>query len=165
MYKPKPLILYKRNSKKIYSSYGIPFECVELIRRYFVLYYSLTFPSVNDACDMFYSIHSLGNINTNQVILLETKISPNININDLQVGDLIFWKRNRTNDNYGHVGIIIKSTKTSVTIAQQNMHNLVEKYNKNDLIRAINRKNTIFLGIKHLPDAFQTQTEIIVKKN
>lgn len=165
MYKSKPLVLYKENSKKFYSSYGIPFECVELIRRYFVLYYSLTFPTVDDAYDMFYSINSLDNINTNQVILLETKISPNININDLQVGNLIFWKRNiYTNDNYGHVGIIIKSTKTSVTIAQQNMHNLVEKYNKNNLIRAIHRKNTIFLGIKHLPDDFQIQNEIIVKK-
>ena len=130
-----------------------------------IIFIVLHFQSVNDACDMFYSINSLGDINTNQVILLETKISPNININELQVGDLIFWKRNRTNDNYGHVGIIIKSTKTSVTIAQQNMHNLVEKYNKNDLIRAINRKNTIVLGIKHLPDEFQTQKEIIVKKS
>ena len=45
------------------------------------------------------------------------------------------------------------------------MHNLVEKYNKNDLIRDINRKNTIFLGIKHFPDEFQTQKEIIVKKS
>jgi hypothetical protein len=159
----KQLILYKRNSKKIYSSYGIPFECVELIRRYFILYYNLTFPSVNDAYDMFYLINSLININTNQVILLETVFSPNIN--DLHVGDIIFWKRNKTNNNYGHVGIIISSTKTSVVIAQQNMHNLVEKYNKNDLIQSINRKNTIFLGIKHLPRFIEFQNEIIIKKN
>lgn len=159
----KQLILYKRNSKKIYSNYGIPFECVELIRRYFILYYNLTFPSINDAYDMFYLINSLIHINTNQVILLET-VFPS-NINDLQVGDIIFWKRNKTNNNYGHVGIIISSTKTSVVIAQQNMHNLVEKYNKNDLIRSINRKNTIFLGIKHLPRFIEFQNEIIVKKN
>ena len=159
----KSLILYKRNSKKIYSNYGIPFECVELIRRYFTLYYNLTFPSVNDAYEMFYSINSLININTNQVILLET-IFPR-NINDLHVGDIIFWKRNKTNDYYGHVGIVVDSTKTTVIIAQQNVNNLVEKYNKNDLIRAMNCKNTIFLGIKHLPRFIEFQNKRVVKKN
>ena len=69
---PDPLILYKKNPKRTYSSYGIPFECVELVRRYFTLYYGLTFPSIPDAFDMFTSINSLIHINTSQVILLET---------------------------------------------------------------------------------------------
>jgi Cdc6-like AAA superfamily ATPase len=112
---------------------------------------------------MFYSINSLININTNQVILLETIFSRNIN--DLQVGDIIFWKRNKTNGYYGHVGIVVDSTKTTVIIAQQNMDNLVEKYNKNGLIRAMNSKNTIFLGIKHLPRFIEFQNKIVVKKN
>lgn len=157
-----PLILYKKNPKRTYSSYGIPFECVELVRRYFTLYYGLTFPSIPDAFDMFSSINSLIHINTNQVILLETVFSQNVD--DLHVGDILFWKRNRANSNYGHVAIIVRSTKGKVAIAQQNMWNLVEEYNKSDIIRAMNRKNSQFLGIKRLPKFIPTQVRIIIEK-
>jgi len=157
-----PLILYKKNPKKIYSSYGIPFECVELIRRYFTLYYGLTFPSIPDAFDMFSSVNSLIHINTNQVILLETVNSQNVD--DLRVGDIIFWKRNRSNTNYGHVAIVVSAIKGKVAIAQQNMSNLVEEYNASDIIRAMNRKNSHFLGIKRLPRFIPTPTQIPIEK-
>jgi hypothetical protein len=159
---PDPLILYKKNPKKIYSNYGIPFECVELVRRYFTLYYGLTFPSIPDAFDMFSSINSLIHINTNQVILLETVYSQNVD--DLRVGDIIFWKRNRSNTNYGHVGIVVRAIKGKVAIAQQNMDDLVEEYNASDIIRAINRKNSQFLGIKRLPRFIPTPIQIPIEK-
>jgi len=159
---PYPLILYKKNPKKIYSSYGIPFECVELVRRYFTLYYGLTFPSIPDAFDMFSSINSLIHINTNQVILLETVNSQNVD--DLRVGDIIFWKRNRANTNYGHVGIVVREIKGKVAIAQQNMDDLVEEYSASDIIRAMNRKNSQFLGIKRLPKFITTPVRIPIEK-
>ena len=158
----QPLILYKKNPKKKYSNYGIPFECVELIRRYFTLYYGLTFPSIPDAFDMFTSINSLIHINTSQVILLETVFSQNVD--DLHVGDIIFWKRNRANNNYGHVAIVVHSTKNKIVIAQQNMDKLVEEYNKSDIIRAMNRKNTQFLGIKRLPIFIPIPLRILIEK-
>jgi uncharacterized protein YijF (DUF1287 family) len=99
---------------------------------------------------MFSSVNSLIHIKTKRNILLETIFSKDVN--DLRVGDIIFWKRSRINDNYGHVGIIVSSTKMNVIIAQQNTDNLVEKYNKSDIIREINKKNSKFLGIKRLPD-------------
>jgi len=157
-----PLILYKKNSKKTYSNYGIPFECVELVRRYFTLYYGLTFPSIPDAFDMFSSINSLIHINTNQVILLETVNSQNVD--DLRVGDIIFWKRNRANNYYGHVVIVVRSSKGKVAIAQQNMANLVEEYNASDIIRAMNRKNSQFLGIKRLPRFIPIPVRISIEK-
>ncbi len=158
----QPLILYKKNPKKTYSNYGIPFECVELIRRYFILYYGLTFPSIPDAFNMFSSINSLIHINTNQVILLETVFSQNIDY--LRVGDIIFWKRNRVNTNYGHVAIIVRAIKGKVTIAQQNMGNFVEEYNKSDIIRTMNRKNSQFLGIKRLPKFIPIPVRILIEK-
>ncbi len=158
----QPLILYKKNPKKTYSNYGIPFECVELIRRYFILYYGLTFPSIPDAFNMFSSINSLIHINTNQVILLETVFSQNIDY--LRVGDIIFWKRNRANTNYGHVAIVVHSTKGKIVIAQQNMDNLVEEYNTSDIIRTINRKNSQFLGIKRLPRFIPIPARILIEK-
>lgn len=159
---PYPLILYKKNPKKIYSSYGIPFECVELVRRYFTLYYGLTFPSIPDAFDMFSSINSLIHINTSQVILLETVNSQNVD--DLRVGDIIFWKRNRTNNYYGHVAIVIRASKGKVAIAQQNMDDLVEEYSASDIIRAMNRKNLQFLGIKRLPKFIPIPSRIPIEK-
>jgi len=159
---PSPLILYKKNPKKTYSNYGIPFECVELIRRYFILYYGLTFPSIPDAFDMFSSINSLIHINTNQVILLETVNSQNVD--DLRVGDIIFWKRNRSNTNYGHVAIVVGASKGKVAIAQQNRPNLVEEYNVSDIIRAMNRKNSQFLGIKRLPRFIAIPAQILIEK-
>lgn len=157
-----PLILYKKNPKKTYSNYGIPFECVELIRRYFTLYYGLTFPSIPDAFDMFSSINSLIHINTNQVILLETVNSQNVD--DLRVGDIIFWKRNRSNTNYGHVAIVVCAIKGKVVIAQQNMPDLVEEYNASDIIHAMNRKNSQFLGIKRLPRFIPIPAQIPIEK-
>ena len=159
---PYPLILYKKNPKKTYSSYGIPFECVELVRRYFTLYYGLTFPSIPDAFDMFSSINSLIHINTNQLILLETVNSQNVD--DLRVGDILFWKRNRVNNNYGHVAIVVHSTKGKVIIAQQNREKLVEEYSTSDIIRAMNRKNSQFLGIKRLPRFIPTPVRISIEK-
>lgn len=159
---PDPLILYKKTPKKIYSSYGIPFECVELIRRYFTLYYGLTFPSIPDAFEMFSSINSLIHINTNQVILLETVNSQNVD--DLRVGDILFWKRNRANNNYGHVAIVVRAIKGKVVFAQQNMDKLVEEYTASDIIRAMNRKNSQFLGIKRLPRFIPTPVRISIEK-
>ena len=159
---PYPLILYKKNPKKTYSNYGIPFECVELVRRYFILYYGLTFPSIPDAFDMFSSINSLIHINTNQVILLETVYSQNVD--DLRVGDILFWKRNRANNYYGHVGIVVRAIKGKVAIAQQNMDDLVEEYTTSDIIRAMNRKNSQFLGIKRLPKFITTPVRIPIEK-
>jgi uncharacterized protein YijF (DUF1287 family) len=111
---------------------------------------------------MFTSINSLIHINTSQVILLETVFSQNVD--DLRVGDILFWKRNRINSNYGHVAIVVHSTKGKVIIAQQNMVNLVEEFNKSDIIRAMNRKNSQFLGIKRLPKFIPTPVRIIIEK-
>jgi len=111
---------------------------------------------------MFSSVNSLIHINTNQVILLETVNSQNVD--DLRVGDIIFWKRNRMNTNYGHVAIVVSAIKGKVVIAQQNMDDLVEEYNASDIIRAMNRKNSQFLGIKRLPRFIPIPSRIHIEK-
>jgi hypothetical protein len=111
---------------------------------------------------MFSSINSLIHINTSQVILLETVNSQNVD--DLRVGDIIFWKRNRTNNYYGHVAIVIRASKGKVAIAQQNMDDLVEEYSASDIIRAMNRKNLQFLGIKRLPKFIPIPSRIPIEK-
>jgi hypothetical protein len=147
--------------KKIKTDYGIAFECVELARRFYNQYYGLTFPSVRDAYQIFKKIDSLIYTGNNQVILLQTLTAPNID--RICVGDAIFWRKHKKNDNYGHVGIIVYSDMRKVVIAQQNEDNALEVFNTRKLIEEMNRISSQFLGIKRLPDWIPKPETIYVK--
>ena len=112
------LQIYMDRRKKIKTDYGIPFECVELARRFYNQYYGLTFPSVQDAYQIFKKIDTLIHTGNHQVILLQTISAPNID--RICVVDALFWRRKEKNYNYGHVGIIVYSDGKNVVIAQQN---------------------------------------------
>jgi len=148
------LDIYMNRQKKVKTEYGVPFECVELVRRFYNQYYGLTFPSVKDAYEMFEKIETLIHTNNHQVILLQTITAPNID--RLCVGDILFWKRNKNNDYYGHVAIVVYSDRKKVVIAQQNEKNSLEVFD-------INKKSSDFLGIKRLPDWIQKPAIIYVK--
>jgi hypothetical protein len=60
-------VYVKPNDNQTYKTdAGIPFECVEFVRRYFMQTRGLTFPSVVDATDMLYRIHALVPMQANQ---------------------------------------------------------------------------------------------------
>lgn len=147
--------------KKVKTEYGVPFECVELVRRFYNQYYGLTFSSVKDAYEMFEKIDSLIHTGNHQLVLLQTIAAPNIE--RICVGDSIFWKRQEKNTKYGHVGIVVYSDEKKVVIAQQNEKNSLEVYETTKLIKEINKKNSDFLGIKRLPDWILKPTMIYVK--
>ena len=155
------LNIYMNRLKKVKTEYGISFECVELVRRFYNQYYGLTFPSVRDAYEMFKNIDSLIHIGNHQVILLQSIGAPNID--RICVGDTIFWRRHKKNNNYGHVGIIVYSDEKKVVIAQQNEKNALEVYNTNKLMKEINAINSQFLGLKRLPDWISKLVMINVK--
>ena len=158
---PNILIINKDRRKKIKSNYGIPYECVELVRRFFNQYYGLTFPSIKDAYEMFKKIDSLIYTVNHQVILLQTISAPNIQ--NIQVGDILFWKRDKKNENYGHVGIIVYSDMQKTVIAQQNQDNSLEVYNTARIIQEMNSRNGPFMGLKRLPNWIQKPEMIYVK--
>jgi hypothetical protein len=155
------LHLYINRRKKVISNYGIPFECVELVRRFYNQYYGLTFPSVRDAYEMFEKIDSLIYTGNHQVVLLQTIGAPNID--RICVGDALFLQRNKKNNNYGHVAIIVYSDGKKVVIAQQNQENALEVYNTRKLIKEMNMVNSQFIGLKRLPDWIPKPTMIYVK--
>jgi len=155
------LIINKDRRKNMKSNYGVPYECVELIRRFFNQYYGLTFPSIRDAYEMFKKINSLIYTANHQVILLQTISSPNIQ--NIQVGDILFWKRNERNWNYGHVAIIIYVDKKKIVLAQQNETNSMEIHNTERFIQRMNRKNSQFIGLKRLPIWIPKPEAIFVK--
>jgi hypothetical protein len=155
------LQIYMDRRRKIKTNYGIPFECVELARRFYNQYYGLTFPSIRDAYQMFKKIDSLIYTGNNQVILLQTIVAPNID--RICVGDALFWRRKEKNDNYGHVGIIVYSDGKRVVIAQQNQKKPLKEYATMEILKKLNLKNGKYMGLKRLPDWIPKPSMIYVK--
>jgi hypothetical protein len=155
------LNIYMNRQKKIKTDYGIPFECVELARRFYNQYYGLTFPSIQDAYQMFNKIDSLIYTGNHQIVLLQTLTAPNID--RICVGDSIFLRRNVKNMNYGHVGIIVYSDGKKVVIAQQNQKKPLKEYTTLEILKKLNLKNGKYLGIKRLPDWIPKPAIIYVK--
>jgi hypothetical protein len=155
------LNIYMNRQKKIKTNYGIPFECVELVRRFYNQYYGLTFPSIQDAYQMFKKIDSLIYTGNHQIVLLQTLTAPNID--RICVGDAIFWRRNVKNLNYGHVGIIVYSDGKKVVIAQQNQKKPLKECNTLEILKKLNLRNGKYLGLKRLPDWIPKPAMIYVK--
>ena len=168
----KPIMIFTKspntNVDNYNSSYGIPFECVELIRRILSTQCNYTFPSVVDAEEMFFSINALYNIHeTLTTVSLTTyqfpygseyayayENSKNKILSYLKPGNILFWKKVKKDDGFmdGHVAIIISANNFHVTIAQQNRDPPIEQYNTAKLVAMINREDSQFLGVKVLPD-------------
>lgn len=142
---------------------GIPFECVEFVRRYFMQTRGLTFPSVVDATDMFYRIHELVPIQTIQTIQtiqsiqthvslqLHTRIYPYVRPAQyyLRPGTMLFWAPKPTDDlKYGHVALIVESNSDYVVVAQQNKSPPIQVHDTRALFNAINSPNSAYLGLK-----------------
>jgi hypothetical protein len=147
--------IYTKKTNNTYKTkYGIPFECVELIRRFFSTVYGLTFPDVDDAIYFFNNInHFVSLKNPNLNIPLETFSYPYTHNYSyyLKPFSILFWKYNKINFPYGHVALIIDSNEKETFVAQQNLNPPIKKYNTKDLFSKINCQNSKFLGIKQLP--------------
>ena len=134
---------------------GIPFECVEFVRRYFMQTHGLTFPSVVDATDMFYRIHELIPTQSNQMyVQLQTCIYPYVRppLHYLRPGTMLFWAPKPTDDlKYGHVALVVESSSDYVIVAQQNKSPPVQVHDARELFNAINTPNSAYLGVKLVP--------------
>lgn len=155
------LQIYIDRNRKINTEYGIPFECVELARRFYNQYYGLTFSSVKDAYEMFDKIDSLIHTGNNQVVQFQTIEAPNID--RICVGDSLFWRRQEKNGNYGHVGLVVYSDGKRVVIAHQNQKKPLKEYTTLEIQKKLNIQNGKYLGIKRLPDWIPKPSMIYVK--
>ncbi len=135
---------------------GIPFECVEFVRRYFVQTRDLTFPSVVDATDMFYRIHALVPLKSSQTqpsgkVQLQTCIYPYVRpaLHYLRPGTMLFWAPKPTDDlKYGHVALVVEADAEHVIVAQQNKSPPIQVHDTRKLFNAINSPNSAYLGVK-----------------
>lgn len=133
---------------------GIPFECVEFVRRYFMQTRGLTFPSVVDATDMFYRVHALIPAQATQSsksIKLQTRVYPYVRnaLYYLRPGTILFWVPEPTDElKYGHVALVIEADAERVVVAQQNRSPPIQVHNTRELFGAINSPNSAYLGLK-----------------
>ena len=134
---------------------GIPFECVEFVRRYFMQTRGLTFPSVVDATDMFYRIHALVPMQSTQSMKtmqsLQTRMYPYVGnaLHYLRPGTMLFWVPEPTEElKYGHVALVIEADAEHVVVAQQNRSPPIQVHDTRALFNAINAPNSAYLGLK-----------------
>lgn len=131
---------------------GIPFECVEFVRRYFMQTRGLTFPSVVDATDMFYRMHELVPLKSSQShVSLQTCIYPYVRpaLYYLRPGTMLFWAPKPTDDlKYGHVALVLEADAEHVVVAQQNKSPPIQVHDTRKLFNAINSPNSAYLGVK-----------------
>jgi hypothetical protein len=138
---------------------GIPFECVEFVRRYFMQTRGLTFPSVVDATDMFYRIHALIPMQSSksredkprESVSLQTRVYPYVRnaLYYLRPGTMLFWVPEPTDElKYGHVALVIEANAERVVVAQQNRSPPIQVHNTRALFSAINRPHSAYLGLK-----------------
>ena len=150
----EPLDVYvKTTDNQTYkTNAGIPFECVEFVRRYFMQTHGLTFPSVVDATDMFYRIHELvpaQSIQSSQS--LQTRVYPYARnaLHYLRPGTMLFWVPAPTDElKYGHVALVVEADANHVVVAQQNRSPPIQVHDTRALFNAINAPNSAYLGLK-----------------
>ena len=160
----EPVNVYvKPNDNQTYQTdAGIPFECVEFVRRYFMQTRGLTFPSVVDATDMFYRIHALVPMqatnstqtmqsHSDKIVALQTRVYPYVRnaLHYLRPGTMLFWVPAPTDElKYGHVALVVEANAEHVVVAQQNRWPPIQTHSTRELFIAINSPHSEYLGVK-----------------
>ena len=155
-------IYIKKNTNNLYKTkYGIPFQCVELIRRFFSTIKNVSFPSVVDAVDFFNMIEVLSS--NNKVFKLKTYEYPYTKTYSyyLKPGSIIFWKYKKPDFIYGHVALILDSNDKETIIIQQNLNPPVKIYDTKTLFNKMNNLKSKFLGIKTIPKSLSKNINLI----
>ena len=110
------IVLYIKKTKNASypTKYGLEFQCVELIRRFFSVHKGLTFPDVVDASDFFKRITEFTRVGDSKPhvspVALQTHAFPykNTALYYLRPGSILFWKYKKPDYPYGHVALIWK---------------------------------------------------------
>jgi CHAP domain len=159
------IVLYIKKTKNASypTKYGLEFQCVELIRRFYSIHKGLTFPDVVDASELFTRITEFTPTPTSNIhnpVKLQTCSFPYTHkaAYYLRPGSIIFWKYTKPDYPYGHVAIIWKNdTETNETfVVQQNLNPPIKRYNTTLLFSKMNCASSKFAGVKLLPREYLT---------
>lgn len=165
----KKIVLYVKKTKNgtHRTKYGVQFQCVELIRRFFSIHKGLTFPDVVDACDFFKNVHAFTPVSVSAsvsavAVPIETYAYPYSRQRQpsyyLRPGSILFWKYKKPDYQYGHVALIWKTDpKNNETyVVQQNLNPPIKIYDTTVLFSKMNSGSSKFAGVKILPKEYLT---------
>ena len=162
------IVLYIKKTKNASypTKYGLEFQCVELIRRFFSIHKGLTFPDVVDASELFKRITEFTPTTpttptkAQHAVTLQTCSYPYTNQATyyLRPGSILFWKYKKPDYPYGHVAIIWKNDMTTgeTLVVQQNLNPPIKRYNTRILFSKMNCAGSKFAGVKLLPREYLT---------
>jgi hypothetical protein len=157
------IVLYIKKTKTATypTKYGVKFQCVELIRRFFSIHKGITFPDVVDASDFFKRITEFTTIKPPATsVTLETYAYPYTHPASfyLRPGTILFWKYKKPDYIYGHVAFIWKTIpETNETyVVQQNLNPPIKIYKTDLLFSKMNSPGSKFAGVKILPKKYLT---------
>lgn len=159
------IVLYIKKTKNATypTKYGLEFQCVELIRRFFSIHKGLTFPDVVDASDLFKRITEFTPTSPHTkhaAVTLQTHSFPYTNTATyyLRPGSILFWKYKKPDYPYGHVAIIWKNDAITgeTLVVQQNLNPPIKRYNTRVLFSTMNCAGSKFAGVKLLPIEYVT---------
>jgi hypothetical protein len=156
------IVLYIKKTKNAvhHTKYGMEFQCVELIRRFFSIHKGLTFPDVVDASDFFKRIDAFTRTSdaptsTPEVVKIETCAFPYSRPASyyLRPGSILFWKYKKPDYPYGHVALIWKHDPVTneTLVVQQNLNPPIKRYNTMVLFSKMNCATSKYAGVKLLP--------------
>ena len=157
------IVIYVKKTKNATypTKYGVKFQCVELIRRFFSIHKGLTFPDVVDATDLFKRINAFTMVNgPGTSVELQTYAYPYSRQASyyLRPGSILFWKYRKPDYIYGHVAFIWKTIpETNETyVVQQNLNPPIKIYKTDVLFSKMNSPASKFAGVKILPKQYLT---------
>lgn len=161
------IVLYIKKTKNASypTKYGLEFQCVELIRRFFTIHNDLTFPDVVDATDLFTRITEFSHMSkkaaaATAAVPLQTYSFPYKYSATyyLRPGSILFWKYKKPDYPYGHVAMIWKNDPTTneTYIVQQNLNPPIKRLNTALLFSKMNRADSKYAGVKLLPIEYLT---------
>ena len=157
-------IYFKKENKKYKTEYGIPFQCVELIRRFFSIIKNVSFPSVVDAVDFFDKIDKLSNSKIEHKLKTFSYPYEHDYEHYLKPGSILFWKYKKPDFIYGHVALVLDSNNKTTTIIQQNLNPPVKIYDTKTLFEKMNSSKSKFLGIKTIPKKLAKNINVVEYK-
>ena len=156
----KIVIYVKKTKNATYpTNYGVKFQCVELIRRFFSIHKGITFPDVVDATDFFKRITAFTTITGVETsIELQTYAYPYSHQARyyLRPGSILFWKYRKPDYIYGHVAFIWKNVpeRNETYVVQQNLNPPIKIYKTDMLFSKMNSPASKFAGVKILPKQY-----------
>ena len=102
------------NKKRVYT--GLTWECVEFVRRWYIMNYHMSFEYIENAYDI-WNISFVKHMLNNKIYPFISIINTNLCIP--HVGDILVYRPTELNP-YGHVAIVICIEDIFVYISEQN---------------------------------------------